>query len=80
MQYKKICNGELDDVPKLKSKILPAVFDRGTIYDWCYRPETNTWENWMDQTNKDEIDQFPKGSNANEIIVTTMDTIRYGFL
>lgn len=48
MQYKKILNGEIDDVPKLKNKILPGCFDRGTIYDYCYLPETNEWQNWMD--------------------------------
>jgi hypothetical protein len=80
IQFKKICNGEIDNIPKLKGKILPAAFDRGTIYDWCYRPETNVWENWMDQCNKDEIDQFPKNSVASDLIVTTVDTIRYGFL
>jgi hypothetical protein len=34
----------------------------------------------MDQCNKDEIDQFPKNSVASDLIVTTVDTIRYGFL
>jgi dynein heavy chain len=34
----------------------------------------------MDQTNKDEIDNFPKGSVPNELIVTTADTIRYGYM
>jgi dynein heavy chain len=34
----------------------------------------------MDQTNKDEIDNFPKGSVPNELIVTTSDTIRYGYM
>lgn len=34
----------------------------------------------MDFTNKDKIDDFPKNSKVNEIIVTTMDTIRYGFM
>jgi hypothetical protein len=47
---------------KLKNKILPAIFDRGTIFDFCYLPETNEWKNWMDFCNKDELDQFPKGS------------------
>jgi dynein heavy chain, axonemal len=75
-----MCNGEIDSVPKLKSKILPSAFDRGTIYDYCYLPETNEWKNWIDFTNKDEIDQFPKDSKPNEIIVTTVDTIRYGYL
>ena len=80
LQYKKIINGEVDNIPKLKNKILPGCFDRGTIYDYCYLPETNEWQNWMDQTNKDEIDNFPKGSVANELIVTTADTIRYGYM
>ena len=40
----------------------------------------NEWKSWMDQTNKDEIDRFPKGTVVNEIIVTTTDTIRYGYM
>jgi hypothetical protein len=34
----------------------------------------------MDQTNKDEIDNFPKQSVPSELIVTTVDTIRYGYM
>lgn len=59
---------------------MPPAFDRGTIYDYCYLPETNEWKNWMDFTNKEEIDQFPKGSVPQELIVTTVDTIRYGYM
>jgi len=43
-------------------------------------PKTNEWKNWMDFTDKDKIDHFPKGSIVQEIIVTTMDTIRYGYM
>lgn len=64
----------------MKDKILPSQFDRGTIYDYCYIPDTNEWKNWMEFTNKDEIDQFPKNAVPNEIIVTTVDTIRYGYM
>jgi dynein heavy chain len=78
--YKKVCNGEIDGIAKLKNKILPPAMDRGTIYDYCYLPETNEWKSWIDFTNKDEIDQFPKNSKPNEIIVTTVDTIRYGYM
>jgi dynein heavy chain len=78
--FKKICNGDVEGIQKLKHKIIPSLFDRGTIYDYCYLPETNEWKNWMDFTNKDEIDQFPKDSIVNEIIVTTVDTIRYSFM
>lgn len=34
----------------------------------------------MDFTNKEDIDQFPKGAVAQELIVTTVDTIRYGYM
>jgi len=80
LQLKKICNGEIEGLPKLKNKILPPAFDRGTIYDYRYLPEKNEWKNWMDFTNKENIDKFPKGSIVQEIIVTTQDTIRYGFM
>lgn len=43
IQYKKIVNGEIDNIAKLKNKILPGCFDRGTIYDYVYMPETNDW-------------------------------------
>jgi hypothetical protein len=34
----------------------------------------------MEFTKKDEVDQFPKTAIPQEIIVTTIDTIRYGQL
>jgi dynein heavy chain len=34
----------------------------------------------MDLNTKGEIDDFPKGSVVNEIIVTTVDSIRYGYM
>ena len=80
LQFKKILNGDVEGITKLKNKVLPASFDRGTIYDYCYYPETNEWKNWMDNTDKDKLDDFPRGTNVTDIIVTTMDTIRYGYM
>lgn len=34
----------------------------------------------MDFTNKDDIDKFPKNSIVNELIVTTPETIKYGYM
>jgi hypothetical protein len=48
MHFKKICDGSLEGVAKFKEKILPSQFDRGTIYDYFYNPETNEWKNWME--------------------------------
>ena len=78
--FKKICNGDIEGISRLKNKVLPAAFDRGTIYDYVYSPETNEWKNWMDSTEKDKIDDFPKGTIVNEIVVTTVDTQRYGYM
>jgi dynein heavy chain len=80
-RFKDICNGDVEGQEhKLKNKVLPSQFDRGTIFDWRYMPEANEWKNWMDFTKKDEVDNFPKNAVVQEIIVTTMDTIRYGAL
>ena len=62
MYFKKVVNGEVEGLNKLKNKIKAPFFDRGTIYDYCYLPENNKWQNWMDFTNKDDIDKFPKNS------------------
>ena len=34
----------------------------------------------MDLVNKDTIDQFPKDTQVQDIIVTTVDTIRYSHM
>ena len=78
--FKKVLNGDIEGIAKLKNKILPAAFDRGTVYDYVYYPETNEWKNWMDNTDKDKIDDFPRGTNVSEIVVTTMDTLRYSYM
>ena len=79
-QFKKICNGELDLPKKLTKKILPTSFDRGTIYDYVYFPDKNEWKHWMDLVNKEQLDNFPKNTQVQDIIVTTIDTVRYSFL
>lgn len=62
-QYlKKVLDGSVENLPKFPSnkKMLPAKFDRGTIYDYVYEVKTNEWKHWMDDTDKDKIDDFPK--------------------
>ena len=80
LYFKKVVNGEIEGLQKLKNKIKAPFFDRGTIYDYCYLPEQNKWQNWMDFTNKEDIDKFPKGSVVNDLIVTTPETIKYGYM
>lgn len=59
--FKKVCNGEIDGLQKFNArKILPGAFDRGTVYDYVYFPDKNEWKGWLDLTNKDDVDKFPK--------------------
>ena len=51
--------------------------DRGAVCDYLYFTEKNEWKNWMDLVNKDTLDQFPKNSQVQDIIVTTVDTLMY---
>jgi len=34
----------------------------------------------MDGIDKEKLDDFPKGTNPSEIVVTTIDTVRYGYM
>jgi hypothetical protein len=62
---KKVCNGEIDNLQKFNArKILPGVMDRGTIYDYVYFAEKNEWKSWLDLSNRDEVDKFPKDSQV----------------
>ena len=82
-QYlKKVLDGSIQELPKFQGnkKLLPAKFDRGLIYDYCYNEKTNEWKGWMEDINKDQIDNFGKNAKVQEIIVTTIDTMRYSYI
>jgi len=65
LQVKKVCNGEIDNIQKFNNrKIMPGIMDRGTVFDYVYFPEENNWKAWMDLTNKENIDKFPKDSQV----------------
>jgi dynein heavy chain len=81
LYVKKVCNGEIDGFQKFNNrKILPGCMDRGTCFDYVYFAEKNEWKSWNDLTNKENVDKFPKDSQVQDIIVTTMDKIRYSYL
>lgn len=79
--FKEIVAGSMEGQQvKLKHKISPSVFDKGTIYDYCYQPDLDSWKTWNDFVNKDELDQFPKDAIPNEIVVTTPDKVKYCYM
>lgn len=54
--------------------------DRGTIYDYVYFSKTDEWKQWLDLSNKDDVDKFPAEAQVQDIIVTTVDKIRYSYI
>jgi dynein heavy chain len=81
MHMKKVCEGGYEGVLKFNNKkLLPSLFDKGLVYDYVYFPEKDEWAPWMSLTDKDQIDNFPKESIVQDIVVTTIDTIRYSFI
>lgn len=66
-QYlKKVLDGSVDNLLRFQANknILPPKFDRGLIFDYVYEPNTNEWKHWMDDVNKDEIDNFPRDAKV----------------
>ena len=79
---KKVCDGSVQDLAKFQGnkKLLPGIFDKGQIYNYVYDEEKNEWKNWMDDVNKEDIDNFGKDAKVQDIIVTTVDTQRYSYI
>lgn len=59
---------------------MPGCMDRGTIYDYVYFSKTDEWKQWLDLSNKDDVDKFPAEAQVQDIIVTTVDKIRYSYI
>jgi len=78
--FKKVCDGQIDNLKKFSKKVLHSCFDRGTIYDYVFFPESNTWKNWLDLTDPSQRDKFPEGTLVQDIVVTTIDSIRYSYI
>jgi dynein heavy chain len=81
MHMKKVCDGGYEGVKKFANKkLLPSIFDKGLIYDYVYFPEEDQWRPWLDLTDRDQVDNFPRDAVSQDIVVTTVDTIRYSFI
>eukprot|EP01028_Stygiella_incarcerata_P004265 TRINITY_DN1920_c0_g2_i1.p1 TRINITY_DN1920_c0_g2~~TRINITY_DN1920_c0_g2_i1.p1 ORF type:complete len:4143 (+),score=1128.32 TRINITY_DN1920_c0_g2_i1:148-12576(+) len=58
-------------------KMLSPIPDRASVYDYVFIKENGKWSDWMDISESKEI---PKDSLFHEIIVPTLDTVRYTYL
>ena len=78
--FKKICEGQYEGKKKFSKRVLPGAMDRGTIYDYVYFPEENKWTAWNDLADASQRDKFPAGTLVQDIVVTTVDSIRYSYI
>lgn len=78
--FKAICEGSLDHLKKFTRKVLNPCFDRGTIYDYVYDSTKNSWRPWTDLADMTARDKFPEGTVVQDIVVTTIDSIRYSYI
>ncbi len=77
-KFKKILLGDVEKGVKIQNKKFNFP-DRQSIYDYCYFPITNTWKNWHDFIEPKDLD-FPKNMQPQDIIVTTVDKVRYQYI
>ena len=55
----------------------PMAFPKGSVYDFCFDKKKQTWVGWMDTV---KVEQISTEKTFNEIVVTTVDTVRYSAL
>ena len=63
----------------MQSRKLNHQFDKHSIYDCVYFTLENKWKQWNDLIEPKDM-EIPKNLNPQDIIVTTIDKIRYQFV
>jgi len=77
--FKKVVNGEIEGIKKIL-KGLPTLFDKQQIYELNFNTDTLEWKKWINLVDQEGLDNFPRGTQVEDIIVTTVDTIRYQYI
>lgn len=75
-QYlRKLLTGQAGDKPF--KKVQPLFPDRGSIFDYCFDLQQLNWVNWTETV---EAQAIASSSNVEEIIVQTVDNVRYLYI
>jgi len=77
-KFKKILIGDVEKGVKLQNK-KSSFPDWHSIYDWCFFPIENKWKQWNDLI-EDKDSAIPKNIAPQDIIVTTIDKVRYQYI
>ena len=71
------------DVAEIKNKgkkIQPTIPENGSFFDYIFIIEQKNWKHWTEAEIEDINAEIPSKIMPNEIIVATVDTVRYTYL
>ena len=77
---RRLLNGDVQEVKNKGKKITPNIPDSGSYYDYIFIPEKMEWKHWTEAEITDINAPIPNSLQPNEIIVATVDTVRYTYL
>jgi len=76
---RRLLNGDLQEVKKVK-KIVPSIPERGNCYEFIFIPADLQWRHWTEAGVGNINADIPNNMQPNEIIVPTVDTVRYTYM
>lgn len=77
---RRILGGDVAEITNKGKKIVPSIPESGSFYDYVFLPKTREWRHWTEAGFIDINAEIPSKLQANEIIVPTVDTVRYTHL
>eukprot|EP00397_Hematodinium_sp_SG-2012_P000137 GEMP01000137.1.p1 GENE.GEMP01000137.1~~GEMP01000137.1.p1 ORF type:complete len:2966 (+),score=813.16 GEMP01000137.1:107-8899(+) len=75
---KKVLNNQLPNIKPYK-KVIPSFPDRNTCFDYYWDAENMAWALWATLLNTLSAKRVPSSGDSAEVMVRTVDSIRYSF-
>lgn len=77
---RRILGGDVAEIKNKGKKIQPSIPENGSYYDFIFLAEYMQWRHWTESGITDINADIPKSLLPQEVIVSTVDTVRYTYL
>ncbi|CAG9334937.1 unnamed protein product [Blepharisma stoltei] len=77
---RRILNGDVAEIKNKGKKIQPSIPENGSYYDFIFLADQMQWRHWTEAGITDINADIPKNLLPNEVVVSTVDTVRYTYL